>query len=98
MVAFTSTAFTILIAFLLVSRLPVYSGKSIKIPGDRMLLVILAIALYILLLASYPWYTLTASVAVYLVFLPFSVRAYSRRAKREGEAILPPDVDERSPE
>jgi CDP-diacylglycerol--serine O-phosphatidyltransferase len=97
-VAFTSTAFTVLIAFLLVSRLPVYSGKSVKIPGDRMLFVILAIALYILLLASYPWYTLTASVAVYLVFLPFSVRAYSRRAKLEGEAVLPPDVDERSPE
>jgi len=95
-VAFTSTAFTVLIAFLLVSRLPVYSGKSVKIPGDRMLFVILAVALYILLLASYPWYTLTASVAVYLVFLPFSVRAYSRRAKLEGEAVLPPDVDEKT--
>jgi CDP-diacylglycerol--serine O-phosphatidyltransferase len=97
-VAFAGTAFTILVAFLLVSRLPVYSGKSLKIPGDRMLLVILAIALYILLLASYPWYTLTASAVVYLVFLPFSVRAYSRRAKREGESALPPDVDARSGE
>lgn len=87
-----------LVAFLLVSRLPVYSGKSLKIPGDRMLVLILAVALYILLLASYPWYTLTASVAAYLVFLPFSVHAYSRRAKREGEALLPPDVDERSTE
>ncbi len=97
-VVFASTGFTVLVAFLLVSRLPVYSGKSLKIPGDRMLLLILAVALYILLLASYPWYTLTASVAAYLVFLPFSVHAYSRRAKREGEALLPPDVDERSPE
>lgn len=97
-VVFASTGFTVLVAFLLVSRLPVYSGKSLKIPGDRMLVLILAVALYILLLASYPWYTLTASVAAYLVFLPFSVHAYSRRAKREGEALLPPDVDERSPE
>ncbi|HEY4192344.1 MAG TPA: CDP-diacylglycerol--serine O-phosphatidyltransferase, partial [Mesorhizobium sp.] len=72
--------------------------KSLKIPGDRMLFVILAVALYILLLVSYPWYTLTASVAVYLVFLPFSMRAYSRRALREGDASLRPDVDERSPE
>jgi CDP-diacylglycerol--serine O-phosphatidyltransferase len=63
-----------------------------------MLLVILAVVLYILLLVSYPWYTLTASVAVYLLFLPFSVRAYSRRAKKEGEAELPPDVDARSSE
>ncbi|MBN9250876.1 MAG: CDP-diacylglycerol--serine O-phosphatidyltransferase [Mesorhizobium sp. 61-13] len=96
--AFIGTAFTVIIAFLLVSRLPVYSGKSLKIPGDRMLLVILAVVLYILLLVSYPWYTLTASVAVYLLFLPFSVRAYSRRAKKEGEAELPPDVDARSSE
>jgi CDP-diacylglycerol--serine O-phosphatidyltransferase len=63
-----------------------------------MLLFILAVALYILLLASYPWYTLTASVAIYLIFLPFSVRAYSRRAKLEGEAALPADVDEKTAE
>ncbi len=92
-VAFAGTAFTILIAFLLVSRLPVYSGKSVKIPGDRVLLVILGVVLYFLLLASYPWYTLTASALVYLVFLPFSMRAYARRAKREGETALPPDVE-----
>jgi CDP-diacylglycerol--serine O-phosphatidyltransferase len=86
------------VAFLLVSRLPVYSGKSLKVPGDRMLLVILAIVLFFLLLVSYPWYTLTASVIGYLLFLPFSVLAYSRRAKLEGEAELPPDVDARSGE
>jgi CDP-diacylglycerol--serine O-phosphatidyltransferase len=95
-VAFGGAAFTVLVAFLLVSRLPVYSGKSAKIPGDRVLPVILAVVLYFLLLVSYPWYTLTASVLAYLVFLPFSVRAYSRRAKKEGEAVLPPDVDEGS--
>ena len=61
-------------------------------------LVILAIVLFFLLLVSYPWYTLTASVIGYLLFLPFSVLAYSRRAKLEGEAELPPDVDARSGE
>lgn len=93
--AFLATGFTVIVAFLLVSRLPVYSGKNLKVPGDRMLLVILAIVLVFLLLVSYPWYTLTASVAAYLVFLPLSVLAYSRRAKREGETELPPDVDAR---
>jgi len=93
-VAYVGAAFTVLIAFLLVSRLPVYSGKSARIPGDRVLPVILAVVLYFLLLASYPWHTLTASVVAYLVFLPFSVLAYSKRAKKEGEVVLPPDVDE----
>ena len=90
--AFVATGFTILVAFLLVSRLPVYSGKSLKVPGDRVLPIILAVVLYVLLLMTYPWYTLTASVAGYLVFLPFSVRAYSKRAKREGEKVPPSDI------
>lgn len=91
-VAFIATGFTVLVAFLLVSRLPVYSGKSIKVPGDKVLPVILAVVLYVLLLMTYPWYTLTASVAGYLAFLPFSVRAYSQRAKREGEKVPPSDI------
>lgn len=90
--AFVATGFTVLVAFLLVSRLPVYSGKSVKVPGDRVLPVILSVVLYILLLMTYPWYTLTASVAGYLLFLPFSVRAYSKRAMREGEKVPPSDI------
>ncbi|RWM23147.1 MAG: phosphatidylcholine/phosphatidylserine synthase [Mesorhizobium sp.] len=90
--AFVATGFTVLVAFLLVSRLPVYSGKSVKVPGDKVLPVILAVVLYILLLMAYPWYTLTASVAGYLIFLPFSVRAYSKRAMREGEKVPPSDI------
>jgi CDP-diacylglycerol--serine O-phosphatidyltransferase len=90
--AFIATGFTVLIAFLLVSRLPVYSGKSVKVPGDRVLPVILGVVLYILLLMTYPWYTLTASVAGYLLFLPLSVRAYSKRAMREGEKVPPSDI------
>ncbi|UDL91462.1 CDP-diacylglycerol--serine O-phosphatidyltransferase [Mesorhizobium sp. PAMC28654] len=90
--AFIATGFTILVAFLLVSRLPVYSGKSFKIPGDKVLPIILGVVLYILLLMTYPWYTLTASVAGYLVFLPFSVRAYSKRAMIEGEKVPPSDI------
>ena len=90
--AFVATGFTVLVAFLLVSRLPVYSGKSVKVPGDRVLPVILGVVLYILLLMTYPWYTLTASVAGYLLFLPFSVRAYSKRARLEGEKVPPSDI------
>ena len=91
-VAFIATGFTVLVAFLLVSRLPVYSGKSLKVPGDKVLPIILAVVLYVLLLMTYPWYTLTASVAGYLLFLPFSVRAYTKRAKREGEKVPPSDI------
>jgi CDP-diacylglycerol--serine O-phosphatidyltransferase len=90
--AFIAAGFTVLVAFLLVSRLPVYSGKSLKVPGDKVLPIILGVVLYILLLMTYPWYTLTASVAGYLLFLPLSIRAYSKRAKREGEKVPASDI------
>lgn len=82
-VAFAASAFAVLVAFLLVSRLPVYSGKKIRIRRDRVLPLILGIALVLLLLFTYPWQTLSAAVLAYLVFLPLSARAYARRARLE---------------
>ncbi|PWJ85238.1 CDP-diacylglycerol--serine O-phosphatidyltransferase [Pseudaminobacter salicylatoxidans] len=80
---FICALFTVLIALLLVSRLPVYSGKKIKVPGDTVLPLILGVSLYVLLLVTYPWQTLSVSVIGYLLSLPFSARAYSRRARIE---------------
>lgn len=86
--AYAAAAFTVLVAVLLVSRLPVYSGKSLgaRIPRDMVMPLILLVVLYVLLLMSFTWETLTVSTLVYLAFLPFSVRAYSRRADREQAA------------
>lgn len=81
--AFIASGFTILVAFLLVSRLPVYSGKKIKVARDRVLPLLLGAALVILLLVTYPWQTLSACVVAYLIFLPLSARAYARRARLE---------------
>ena len=81
--AFAGSAFTVLAAFLLVSRLPVYSGKKLRVRRDRVMPFILAVALVLLLLFSYPWLTLSASVILYLVFLPLSVVAYAKRMQVE---------------
>lgn len=83
--AFLSTGYTLLVAFLLVSRLPVWSGKSmaISVRRDNVTPFILGVVLYVLLLVTYTWPTLAASALAYLVYLPLSARAYSRRAKIE---------------
>ena len=91
-VAFLSSGFAILVAFLLVSRLPVWSGKRMRIARDAVLPAILGIVLFALLLFAYPWPTLTVGVLAYLAFLPFSFRAYSRRADRE-EAVMQAEPD-----
>ncbi|MDV6226438.1 phosphatidylcholine/phosphatidylserine synthase [Nitratireductor aquimarinus] len=85
--ALAASAYTVLIGFLLVSRLPVYSGKSSgsRVPREYVLPLILGLALYVLLLTSYTWLTLTVSAGCYLIFLIFSMRAYSRRAEREEQ-------------
>lgn len=81
-----ASAFTVLVAFLMVSRLPVHSGKTLRISRDNVLPMILVAVLFVLLLFEYSWQTMTVSVLLYLVFLPLSARAYSRRADREDAA------------
>lgn len=71
--------YTILIAFLLVSRLPVYSGKAVgRIRRDLVLPVLIAIAIYVALLMSYIWATLAVTALIYLATLPMGYRAWRR--------------------
>lgn len=85
--AWLACAYTALIAFLLVSRVPVYSGKSgLKVRGDLVMPLILAVVFYVLLLAIYTWQTLAATAILYLCFLPLSLLAYNKRAAREATA------------
>lgn len=80
-VAFGVAAYAVLIAFLLVSRLPVYNGKSAgsRIRRDRVMPLILLVVLYVALLMSYTWETLTITVLAYIVLIPLSARAWNRR-------------------
>lgn len=81
MLAFITAAYTVAIAFLLVSRLPVYNGKSAGslIRRDVVAPLILGVVVYVAFLTSYTWYTLSVTALGYLVFLPFSVVAWNKR-------------------
>jgi CDP-diacylglycerol--serine O-phosphatidyltransferase len=89
--AYVSTVYAFLVALLLISRLPVYSGKGIstKVHRDIVLPLILIVVLYVSLLANYTWETLSVSALIYLGSLPFGFRAYSRRAEKEGIGLEP---------
>jgi CDP-diacylglycerol---serine O-phosphatidyltransferase len=79
--AYASSLYTVIIAVLLVSRLPVWSGKSAtaRIRRDLVLPMILVVVLYVALLMSFTWEVLVASVIMYLVTLPFGARAWRRK-------------------
>lgn len=75
-----SSAYTVLIAFLLVSRLPVWSGKSEnRVRRDLVLPVILVVVLYVATLMSFTWETMAITAVGYLLTLPFGARAWHRK-------------------
>src|ERR1700675_1474912 len=64
--------YTLLIAFLMVSRLPVFSGKRLgtRVPREMVLPVFVVVVLLVALLLSYPWIVLTLGTLGYLACLP----------------------------
>ncbi|KPF41911.1 CDP-diacylglycerol--serine O-phosphatidyltransferase [Rhizobium sp. G187] len=79
--AYVSAGYTMLIAGLLVSRLPVWSGKSetTRIRRDLVFPMILGVVLYVALLMSYTWQVLIVSVVLYLCSLPLGARNWHNR-------------------
>ncbi|HYM31794.1 MAG TPA: phosphatidylcholine/phosphatidylserine synthase [Candidatus Cybelea sp.] len=72
---------TLVIAFLMVSRLPSFSFKKVHVRRDWVLPMLLAVAGMAAALVSFPWYTLSALSVVYLATLPFAFRTYQRLAR-----------------
>jgi CDP-diacylglycerol--serine O-phosphatidyltransferase len=81
--------YTLVIAALMISRLPVLSGKKTgtRVRPDLVLPVVVAAVLGIVLLVSYPWPVLTAGVVIYLACLPLGYFSY-RRHEQEDAASL----------
>jgi CDP-diacylglycerol--serine O-phosphatidyltransferase len=77
--------YTLAIALVMVSRLPVFSGKkfSNRVPPEMVLPVFVVVVLLVALLISYPWVILTLGTLGYLASLPFGWLAY-RRAELEA--------------
>ncbi|CAM5421533.1 CDP-diacylglycerol--glycerol-3-phosphate 3-phosphatidyltransferase OS=Afipia felis OX=1035 GN=NCTC12722_02591 PE=3 SV=1 [Afipia felis] len=93
--------FTLTMAFLMVSRLPVYSGKKLGArvsPEAAVPLVIFAV-LFIAVLISYPWYVLSVGSVMYLVALPLSWASFRKqeqdfRAQQAGQGAPPATASE----
>jgi CDP-diacylglycerol--serine O-phosphatidyltransferase len=91
--------YTLAIAILMVSRLPVYSGKRLgtRVPRDLVLPVFVVVVLFVALLISYPWPVLTLGTLAYLACLPLGWLSYRRLERAAGEPRDPPPPDEPPP-
>lgn len=74
--------YVVLIAILMVSRIPTFSGKQLgRIRRDLVLPALVGIVAVVALFASFPFELLAAVTVVYLAFIPFGWRAWNRLAR-----------------
>jgi len=83
--------YMIAIAALMVSRLPVFSGKRAgsRVRRDLVLPIVMFAVLFIALLVSYPWHVLTVGSVLYLLCLPWSWASYRNQEQRAAETRAP---------
>ncbi len=98
-----TAVYTLLIAFLMVSRLPVFSGKTMgtRVAPEMVLPVFVFVVLFIAILVSYPWQLLSGLSLLYLLCLPISWMAYREHARKaelaKTAAIDSSDASETEP-
>lgn len=79
----------VLLAGLMVSRLPTLSSKQIRVPHKMMIPALALFGLFATALINNPWPTLTLMGIVYILLMPYGVRHYQRTAAdlRQGKTL-----------
>jgi CDP-diacylglycerol--serine O-phosphatidyltransferase len=96
--------YTLAIGLLMVSRLPVFSGKRVgkRVPPEMVLPVFVVVVLFFALLISYPWEVLTLGTVVYLGCLPLGWMSYQDYLRKDladtQAAVVPADEQPLSPD
>lgn len=85
------SVFLLGVAFLMVSTIPTFSFKKVRIPNAWVLPVLLIVGLLAAFLVTEPWLTLVVLGFAYLGLIPISIRAF-RRLKRQAEAVAQVEI------
>jgi CDP-diacylglycerol--serine O-phosphatidyltransferase len=84
-------AYVLLIAFLMASPIPHFSGKRVgKVSRDLVIPLLFGAGVTLLLLAIYPMEVLTVLSLAYLALIPVGMRRYKTLARAEAERKNPP--------
>ena len=78
--------YTLAIAFLMVSQLPVFSGKRVgkRVPPEMVLPVFVLVVLFFALLIAYPWWVLSIGTVCYLACLPLGWVSYKEYQRKDA--------------
>jgi CDP-diacylglycerol---serine O-phosphatidyltransferase len=78
-------AYVLVVALLMASRIPHFSGKRIgRVPREYVIVVLFGIATCILLLAIFPMEMLIALTFLYLATIPFAIRRFNAYAAEDA--------------
>jgi CDP-diacylglycerol--serine O-phosphatidyltransferase len=67
------------VAGLMVSRIPTFAFKRLKVPGRHVVLALLAVGAFAAFLISTPWVTLGVTGLAYLASIPYAHQTYQKR-------------------
>lgn len=77
--------YVVMIAALMVSRVPTFSGKKlVRVRRDLVLPLVVGVVLFVALLMSYTFEMLAISTVLYLAYIPFGWRSWNRLAREHG--------------
>ncbi len=78
-------ACTVIVALLMVSRLPTFSMKRVRVPHHLVVPTLAGVGLLAAVLVSMPWLTLLVLDLIYLATIPVSIMSYRRLERLRGE-------------
>jgi len=84
---------TLLIAGLMVSTIPTFSFKGLRVPQQYVVPVLVGVGLLAAALASQPWWTLVAIGLAYMASFPFSIRQFQRLQAAAALIQTPPPAE-----
>lgn len=78
------------VSFMMVSKIPTFSFKKVRIPHKWVLPILLVVGAVAAFLVTEPWLTLSLLGGAYMVSIPFSVRSFSRLKRQADRAAAEP--------
>ena len=80
-----NAVFLVGVSFLMVSKIPTFSGKRFRVPHAYVLPVLLLVGILTAFMVTTPWTTISIVGVLYLGSIPVSVRAYSCLRRQAAE-------------
>jgi CDP-diacylglycerol--serine O-phosphatidyltransferase len=84
---FCTSIFMLVSGALMVSRIPTFSIKTLKIQPHQVLPLMLFLMLIVGCLYSFVWHTLCVIAIVYVSLIPFSIRCYALKKTDDSTAL-----------